>query len=110
MYKSRKFDIRIWVVATSSNELFFYNKGYIRTSSTLYSTESTDPKIHLTNNCYQQKTSKYSLYEPGNTIPLDSLFDEIKRAHPTCRQEEVRSHVMRRMKDIVIDTFLAFKE
>jgi tubulin monoglycylase TTLL3/8 len=33
LYYGRKFDIRVWVIVTGRNEIYFYRKGYIRTSS-----------------------------------------------------------------------------
>jgi tubulin--tyrosine ligase len=52
LYKSRKFDIRIWAFAMSSLDFFFYDVGYLRTSSSEYSTSKLDDEYtHLTNNC-----------------------------------------------------------
>ena len=39
LYKGRKFDIRVWAFAHSSLDFYFYNIGYLRTSSAEYSTE-----------------------------------------------------------------------
>lgn len=39
LFKNRKFDIRMWAFAHSANEFYFYNTGYIRTSSQEYTTE-----------------------------------------------------------------------
>ena len=36
LYKNRKFDIRVWCIATNKNELYFYRDGYLRTSSNTY--------------------------------------------------------------------------
>jgi hypothetical protein len=49
LYKNRKFDIRIWAIATCKGEIYFYREGYLRTSSNIYSTESSNLTIHLTN-------------------------------------------------------------
>lgn len=52
LYKGRKFDIRVWAFSTSSQELYFYNVGYLRTSSIEFTTKDmADVGIHLTNNC-----------------------------------------------------------
>jgi len=51
LYKGRKFDIRIWALMTTSNEIYFYNKGYLRTSSAEYALDQEDNYIHLTNQC-----------------------------------------------------------
>jgi len=45
----RKFDIRVWVALTGKGECYFYNDGYIRTSSKAYKVDDEDLMIHLTN-------------------------------------------------------------
>lgn len=56
LYKNRKFDIRVWAVVTSNSDFFFYNTGYIRTSSFEYSVhidkndDENSKFTHLTNN------------------------------------------------------------
>jgi hypothetical protein len=49
LYKQRKFDIRIWACGTTRNEIYFYNEGYLRTSSSQYSLDKGDLYVHLTN-------------------------------------------------------------
>lgn len=39
LYKNRKFDIRVWAFAHSALDFYFYDIGYIRTSSAEYTTE-----------------------------------------------------------------------
>lgn len=51
LYKGRKFDIRVWATYTSSHDLYFCDKGYLRTSSFEYSHDVNDEYVHLTNNC-----------------------------------------------------------
>lgn len=50
LYKQRKFDIRVWVIFTSKGEVFFYEKGYLRTSSANYDLKDDNNYTHLTNN------------------------------------------------------------
>jgi len=40
----RKFDIRVLVVHTGKGECYFYNEGYLRTSSKKYNVEDEDQK------------------------------------------------------------------
>lgn len=68
LYKGRKFDIRLWTVATSKNELYFYKQGYLRTSSSSYSLGDSNLMVHLTNQCLQNKDSIYGKFEEGNTL------------------------------------------
>lgn len=52
LYKGRKFDIRVWAFSTNTQDLYFYNVGYLRTSSIEFTTKDmADVGIHLTNNC-----------------------------------------------------------
>jgi hypothetical protein len=51
LFKGRKFDIRVWSVATHKGEFFFYKNGYLRTSSDDYSLDNENNYVHLTNNC-----------------------------------------------------------
>ena len=49
LFKGRKFDIRVWVLATSKNEIYFYRPGYLRTCGSQYNLESSNLVVHLTN-------------------------------------------------------------
>jgi hypothetical protein len=52
LFKGRKFDIRVWAVALSNHDYYFYDTGYLRTSSQDYTMDNlVDDYIHLTNNC-----------------------------------------------------------
>ena len=53
MINDRKFDIRVWVLITQNSDCFFFREGYIRTSSSKYTTDSNaleNEWVHLTNN------------------------------------------------------------
>jgi tubulin--tyrosine ligase len=81
LYKSRKFDIRVWAIFTGKNEVFFYQKGYLRTSSFDYSVEDDNNYTHLTNNCLQQHGDNYGIHEEGNTIGFEQFQDYLNEAH-----------------------------
>lgn len=50
-------------------KFYWYEEGYIRTSSMVYSTEDiSDLFIHLTNDAVQCKNDTYSKYEKGNKV------------------------------------------
>jgi tubulin--tyrosine ligase len=52
LYKGRKFDIRVWAFAQSNLDFYFYDTGYIRTSSGDFDMANVDDELtHLTNNC-----------------------------------------------------------
>lgn len=42
LYKARKFDIRIWCLAHSCGDFFFYETGYLRTTSAEYKLEEME--------------------------------------------------------------------
>lgn len=74
LYKKRKFDIRMWsLVHISDNpnqfDIYLFNEGYLRTSSSEYSVDNDNLFVHLTNNCLQVlDKSTYGLHEKGNTV------------------------------------------
>jgi len=76
LYKGRKFDIRVWAIATNKNEIYFYKQGYLRTSSNKYSLESKNLTTHLTNQCLQVKhQNTYGKFEEGNTLSYQDFQD-----------------------------------
>jgi hypothetical protein len=70
LYGGRKFDVRVWVLVTPQLEIYYYNTPYMRTSSSLYTTDNMSSEIHLTNNCKQKTFGEYSKFEEGNTLPF----------------------------------------
>lgn len=109
LYYGRKFDIRVWALVTSKNEVFIYKHGYIRTSSNEYSLSDPNNYVHLTNNCLQKHGDNYGKHEEGNTLGLDKLqkyFDEKYSEYGI----SVEKHLVPRMKDFIIDTFLSVKK
>ncbi|OMJ74302.1 hypothetical protein SteCoe_26789 [Stentor coeruleus] len=63
---NRKFDIRQWVLISSSDPLtiWIYKKSYLRFSLENYSDDNiTNPYIHLTNNSISKKSTKFSSSE-----------------------------------------------
>lgn len=59
LYNYRKFDIRAYMIAVTINgrtKYFWYEEGYIRTSSEIYDLDNLrDEFIHLTNDAVQVK-------------------------------------------------------
>ena len=108
LYKGRKFDIRMWAVMTWKGELHYYKHGYIRTSSDTYALDSKLNYVHLTNNCLQQFGDKYGAFEEGNTLPFETFWEYLKQTFP---QYNINfdEHIVARMKDLMIDSFLSVK-
>lgn len=79
LYKDRKFDIRLWVLVTANNEIYYYKKSYVRTSSSSYELGDTQDYVaHLTNNCFQVQSDSYGKHEDGNIITLAALETYIR--------------------------------
>lgn len=108
LYKNRKFDIRVWAVATWKNEIFYYKAGYLRTSSEEYALDSKHNYVHLTNNCLQRNGSKYGAHEAGNTVSFESFQRYVDETWPSLGIS-LEKHLVPRMKDLIIDSYLAGK-
>ena len=72
LINKRKFDIRMYALITSINGFikgYFYEEGYLRTSSKEYTLKNLSKKlIHLTNDAVQIKSDDYGKYETGNKL------------------------------------------
>ena len=72
LYNKRKFDIRCYILITSINGIqkgYWYQDGYIRTSSTEYSLSNLSNRmIHLTNDAVQKNSDDYGKFESGNKV------------------------------------------
>ena len=73
LYQQRKFDVRQWALLTNNFEIYIYKHGYLRTSSNDYNLKSKDNYVHLTNQCLQNKSDQYQLFEEGNTLSYDEF-------------------------------------
>lgn len=77
LYRKRKFDIRMWALVHIQDDpnkfnLYFFNEGYLRTSSNEYNINSEDIMTHLTNNCLQVKDkTTFGAHEVGNTVSFE---------------------------------------
>lgn len=108
LYNNRKFDIRVWVLITNKNEVFFYKHGYMRTSSSSYDTKDQNNYVHLTNNCLQKHGNSYGAFEEGNTLSFKVLQDYLRQQYPDLKID-LETHIIARFKDFIIDSFLAWK-
>ena len=71
LYKNRKFDIRHYLLITSVNGLmkgYWYQEGYIRTTSYEYNLGQLGGLVHLTNDAIQKYGKDYGKYEKGNKV------------------------------------------
>eukprot|EP00347_Sterkiella_histriomuscorum_P010551 403375852 len=105
LYKQRKFDIRVLALGTNDYEIYFYNTGYMRTSSDNYTLDNKNKFVHLTNNCYQKHSNNYQKFEQGNQLTFQQFQEYLKDTFPDL--EIPFDQIMLRMKDLIIDCFLA---
>ena len=72
LINKRKFDIRCYGLMTSINGNmlgFFYQDGYLRTSSKEFSVQNLNNKyIHLTNDAIQKNSEDYGKFENANKL------------------------------------------
>jgi len=109
LYKTRKFDIRMWALVTGDFRIYMYTHGYIRTTSSEYDLRDKNNYVHLTNQCLQLKDKdNYGTFEEGNTLSFDELQRYIDERFPQ-HKLDIHEHFMPRMKDIAIDTFLSVR-
>lgn len=72
LYNHRKFDIRIWILWNgSSRQAWWYQEGYIRTSSREFTLNNTNKFIHLTNDAIQCEAEDFGRYEPANKLSFN---------------------------------------
>ena len=111
LYHGRKFDIRVWAIYTGDDSrVYFYKRGYIRTSSDEFTTKINDNKaVHLTNNWFQQHLENYGKFEDGNTLSFEKMQEYIDEQFPEYNIN-FYDHFIKRMKDIAIDVYLAAKD
>jgi len=108
LYRGRKFDFRVWALITHKLDLYIYRSGYIRTSSDKYTLDSNYNYVHLTNNCLQKYGDKYGVYEDGNTLSFEAFESYLKHEYGNFSIDFDKT-VFTRMKDLMIDSFLAVK-
>jgi tubulin--tyrosine ligase len=77
LYNKRKFDIRCYLLFTTINgyqRAFWYQEGYIRTSSFEFSVKNLSNKmVHLTNDAVQKRGEGYGKFEKGNKVSYEEF-------------------------------------
>jgi len=108
LINKRKFDIRMYALFTSINghlKGYFYEEGYIRTSSKEFSLKNLSNRaIHLTNDAVQQKEEDYGRFESGNKL---SFTDFQKYLDTTFKYLNINflKDLLPQIKKIITDTF-----
>lgn len=89
---------------------YWYQEGYIRTSSFIWSLEDiSDKEIHLTNDAIQKFSADYGKYEPGNKLTYSELqryLDSLPRP-PNSKSCNFQSQIYPKLKQIATDAIKA---
>ena len=106
----RKFDIRCYALVTSIDgvlQAYFYNEGYLRTTSKEYNKKNLANKfIHLTNDAIQKRGEDYGKFENGNKL----TYSEFQRYIETYHSEShinFFTHILPNIKSIIRHTILS---
>lgn len=108
LVNKRKFDIRCYAMITSLNgslQGYFYQEGYIRTTSKAFSLVSTNKYVHLTNDAVQKKSDDYGKYEKANKMSYID-FQRYLDNHQTPKVNFF-SEILPGIKNIIKDTIQA---
>ena len=76
LFQKRKFDIRCFALVTSVNGFikgYYYQEGYLRTSSQDYSVNVLSKSVHLTNEAVQIMYDNFGKHEAGNKISYNEF-------------------------------------
>ena len=109
LWHNRKFDIRVWVLVTSKGEIFYYEQGYMRTTTQEYNDQDVNKFIHLTNVCLQQNQNDFGKFEDGNCVDYYELEEYIRNKYGL-NEFNFDEHIVKRMKDLILDSILSQKE
>jgi len=89
LFEKRKFDIRCFALITSINgyiKAYYYQEGYLRTSSKDYSVRDLSRSVHLTNEAVQIHNQDFGKHEAGNKV---SYNDFNKYLHSYCQENDL---------------------
>lgn len=112
LLRGRKFDIRVWTLVTQEMKVYFFREGYLRTSSSVYSTDEAtvcDRNVHLTNNAVQKYGHGYGQFEDGNQLSFDQFQSYLDQTYPE-RKVDVYGDLVKQMKDLVVVTMQSVRK
>lgn len=84
LYNRRKFDLRHYMLITCINghiKGYWYELGYIRTTSYEYSLKNSFGSIHLTNDAIQKQLPDYGKYEKGNKLSYEDFEKYVQKEY-----------------------------
>lgn len=99
LINSRKFDIRVWALASHTLDIYFFKQGYLRTSSEEFTVGNVDNYfIHLTNNAVQKFSNNYGQFENGNQLSFQWFQKYMEENYP---QFDFRTNFINRIKELI---------
>jgi tubulin polyglutamylase TTLL1/tubulin monoglycylase TTLL3/8 len=111
LYHGRKFDIRHYVLLTcfaGSVRAYWYDSGYVRTSSSPYSLRNgKDLFVHLTNDAIQKHAEGYGKYESGNKVSYEELEKYIAKLSRKERPASFLAEMLPQMRQIALEAVRA---
>ena len=106
----RKFDFRVFALVTCINKTlkgYFYEDGYIRTSSKEFDLDNLDDKfVHLTNDAIQKQGEDFGKFENCNKLSYTDLQRYFNQYHSDL-EIDVLKHIVPQMKRLIVDTIRA---
>jgi hypothetical protein len=111
IYK-RKFDIRVWVLVSSTGKCYFFKEGYLRTSGSEFSLDPENPDdqlVHLTNNAIQKYSKTYGEYEDGNQMSFRDFQNYIDEHYADKNYNFFRDGLPK-MKEYIVHSLLAVRK
>lgn len=110
LYNGRKFDIRHYMMITSVNGIlkgYWYQDGYIRTSSESFDLEDLNNKyIHLTNDAIQKYGEDYGRYEAGNKVSYTEFQRYLDSNYPS-KKYSLEGSIIPQMRSLAKDAIRA---
>ena len=108
LYNGRKFDVRLWVLLTHTNEIYLFREGHLKATSFNYSSESTDLYIHLTNYSVQKYSDNFQRFECGNEISFDEFQESLNKYYNL--NLDVRQELLPKLKNIIFISMESVKK
>ncbi|CAD8135286.1 unnamed protein product [Paramecium octaurelia] len=97
LINKRKFDIRVWGLVTQELDAYFFQEGYIRTSSEDFTYNIENTFVHLTNNAIQKYSKNYGEFEDGNQLSFKNYQEYLKSQNIVCNVEDLINKMKERI-------------
>lgn len=87
---------------------YFYQEGYVRTTSYTYSLNSSNAGVHLTNDAVQKYLPQYSKYEKANKLSYQQLNEYMLKINPARGFYEVIFPQLKKIGTEIIEAAFPF--